>query len=259
VTFTATVTSANLTPTGSATFKDGEEGLGTVSLTGGVATLTVRSLRKGNHAITAVYEAVDGFAGSTGTLAGGQVIENTPPVAGSGTALALGDGHASAATWRAADGALDGVHTVELWARPGWTTLGAAGARPILLRLGGTAGDRFALGVAPDRGSLALSFQGTETQVAATLDDGAWHHLALVDAGGQVTSWVDGSAAGVVTGSLADGPAAEVLAIGEGFTGDLDEVRLWSSVRTSDQLVAAALRPLAGTEDGLVGLGGRGV
>jgi hypothetical protein len=55
VTFTASVTSAGPTPTGKVWFKDGTTGIGMVTLSGGVATLTKSKLAVGTHPITAQY------------------------------------------------------------------------------------------------------------------------------------------------------------------------------------------------------------
>jgi hypothetical protein len=76
VTFTATVTSASGTPTGSVQFKDGGSNLGSaIPLNvGGVAQLTTSSLTSGTHTITADYLGHTNFDPSTGTLAGGQVV-----------------------------------------------------------------------------------------------------------------------------------------------------------------------------------------
>jgi Bacterial Ig-like domain (group 3)/NHL repeat len=63
VTFTATVTGNGITPTGSVTFKDGANTLGSVILNGsGVAAYTISSLAVGTHNITASYsgDAKDG-------------------------------------------------------------------------------------------------------------------------------------------------------------------------------------------------------
>src|SRR5439155_10836322 len=121
----ATVSSQYTTPTGTVTFKDGDAVLGSGDLASGVATLTVRSLRKGAHAITAKYAAAADFAASTGILAGGEVVENTPPVAGSGTALSFGPSAATSAQVTVSGGLLDlASGTVELWARTGWTDPG---------------------------------------------------------------------------------------------------------------------------------------
>jgi hypothetical protein len=53
------------TPTGSATIYDGKKRLGTVSLKGGVATLTSRKWKLGKHAITVIYHGDADFNGST--------------------------------------------------------------------------------------------------------------------------------------------------------------------------------------------------
>ena len=80
VTFTATVTSAGGTPTGTIQFKDGVNNLGTpVTLNGsGQATFTTSSLTAGTHTITAVYSGDSLFGGSTGTLSPDQSVTNRP-------------------------------------------------------------------------------------------------------------------------------------------------------------------------------------
>jgi uncharacterized repeat protein (TIGR01451 family) len=80
VTFTATVTSAGGTPTGTVQFKDGVNNLGTpVTLNGsGQATFTTSSLTAGTHTISAVYSGDTVFGGSTGTLSSDQSVTNRP-------------------------------------------------------------------------------------------------------------------------------------------------------------------------------------
>jgi hypothetical protein len=53
------------TPTGTVTIYDGKKSLGTVSLSGGVATLTTRKWKPGNHAITVIYHGDSDFTGGT--------------------------------------------------------------------------------------------------------------------------------------------------------------------------------------------------
>ena len=81
VTLTATVTRSEgtNTPSGTVDFYDGgvSIGFGTLSDIGGgaaTATFTISSLAAGSHNITAVYAGDSIFAGSTGTLAGGQTV-----------------------------------------------------------------------------------------------------------------------------------------------------------------------------------------
>lgn len=65
ITFTATVTGASATPTGSVTFKDGTTVLAVRPLSGGRSTLTIRTLTVGSHSITAAYSGNSTFAPST--------------------------------------------------------------------------------------------------------------------------------------------------------------------------------------------------
>ncbi|NPV08433.1 MAG: Ig-like domain repeat protein [Anaerolineae bacterium] len=69
VTFTATVSGAGSTPTGSITFKDGGVTLGSGSLNGsGVATYSTSALAGGSHSITAEYGGDETYLGSSDTL-----------------------------------------------------------------------------------------------------------------------------------------------------------------------------------------------
>jgi hypothetical protein len=76
VTFTATVTSAAATPTGSVQFNLDGSNLGSpVALNaGGVATLATSSLAAGAHSVTAVYGGDSNFNTSSGALSGGQAV-----------------------------------------------------------------------------------------------------------------------------------------------------------------------------------------
>ncbi len=79
VTFTATVSSASGTPTGTVQFKDGGTNLGPAqTLTNGTAQLTTAALASGNHVITAEYSGDSTFESATGTLAGGQTVKAAP-------------------------------------------------------------------------------------------------------------------------------------------------------------------------------------
>ncbi|MFN2546089.1 MAG: Ig-like domain repeat protein [Myxococcales bacterium] len=69
VTFTATVTSPDGTPTGTVTFQDGSTVLGTGTLdSAGKTTFTNSSLAIGNHAIEATYGGDDLFQGSMSSV-----------------------------------------------------------------------------------------------------------------------------------------------------------------------------------------------
>jgi len=74
-----------------------------------------------------------------------------------------------------------------------------------------------------------------------------------VVAGGAATLSVDGVVQGAVAGQFGVATSS-TLSLGQGFTGELDEVRVWSTARTAAELAQAAMRPLTGHEPGLVGL-----
>jgi hypothetical protein len=84
VTFTAAVTSTAGTPTGTVTFKDGASPISCTNAGGqtlngsGVATCQTAALTAGPHTITADYSGDTNFVTSTGTLSGGQTVNNRP-------------------------------------------------------------------------------------------------------------------------------------------------------------------------------------
>jgi uncharacterized repeat protein (TIGR01451 family) len=252
VVLTATVSSPHAVPTGAVTFKDGDTVLGTGTLQDGVAHLTDRSLVKGTHAITVDYAGVDDFAAGQGTLEGGQIVENTPPVAGSGSSIAFGPAGAASVTIADALGALaPATGTVELWVKPAWAAAGDVGGTPSILRFGPTDAPAYALGVSADRQRLVVTSSAGATGYPAPLDDGGWHHVALKSGDGTVKALVDGIEVASFTGSFAT--ASGSLVIGEGFLGELDELRVWSTTRNSTELAANRRRPLQGDESGLIG------
>jgi hypothetical protein len=87
VTFTATVTPALAGANGTVQFMDGGSPLGSpVALSAGAAALTTSSLAPGTHTITAVYSGNVLATGSTGTLAGGQIVREPVTVVVSASA-----------------------------------------------------------------------------------------------------------------------------------------------------------------------------
>jgi len=78
VSFTASVTSGAGTPTGSVQFNvDGSAFGSAVALVSGSATSgSTTTLAVGAHTVTAVYLGATNYAGSTGTLSGGQVVNS---------------------------------------------------------------------------------------------------------------------------------------------------------------------------------------
>ncbi len=65
VSFTASVTGSGGTPTGTVTFLDGTNAIGSAPLTNGAATIATSTLAAGGHSITASYGGDSTFAGGT--------------------------------------------------------------------------------------------------------------------------------------------------------------------------------------------------
>jgi hypothetical protein len=103
------------------------------------------------------------------------------------------------------------------------------------------------------RGGVMLA-----TSVAANVNDGAWHQVALThDSIGNISLYVDG----LLNGTGNDVVAIEVsntvignfgTAINVPFEGSIDEVRLWNTVRSATQIMAYKDCHLTGTETGLI-------
>jgi hypothetical protein len=97
VTFTATLSSAISTPTGTVSFYDGTMLLGTGMLSAGVATYTTSALAAGSHSITGVYSGDGNFVTVTSSIATETVENFTIGVSsgGSTTATASPGGQAA--------------------------------------------------------------------------------------------------------------------------------------------------------------------
>ncbi|MDR3724878.1 MAG: Ig-like domain repeat protein [Terracidiphilus sp.] len=91
VTFTATVSGAGSTPSGTVTFYAGTTSLGTATLnSAGKATLTNSTLAVGSYAISATYSGDTNNQTSTGTAAGNLVITTISTVTSLGSAVTVG-------------------------------------------------------------------------------------------------------------------------------------------------------------------------
>jgi hypothetical protein len=110
VTFTAKVTGQfGVAPTGTVTFYDGKNELGTSDLTNGVASLTTNSLSVHKHTITAVFAANLNFASSTSSALS-QVVDKvsrtTTTLSSSANPSQAGEAVTFTATVTAASGAI---------------------------------------------------------------------------------------------------------------------------------------------------------
>ncbi|MEL7353866.1 MAG: LamG domain-containing protein, partial [Cyanobacteria bacterium J06560_5] len=86
------------------------------------------------------------------------------------------------------------------------------------------------------------------------LNDGDWHHIAVTvestEAGSNIILYVDGERESFIDGGPAVPNIPSVGAIGN-FGVQLDEFRVWSSVRSQQQIQDSRFKKLTGNEDGL--------
>ncbi|MEW5728020.1 MAG: LamG-like jellyroll fold domain-containing protein, partial [Pseudomonadota bacterium] len=115
-----------------------------------------------------------------------------------------------------------------------------------------------------NNGKLGFNISSTTgPQSTATVADGQWHHVAaVIDDAGSVTLYVDGITDGsmaIGTYSIGSGrtligagslPAAS---IGNYFSGEIADARIWDSVRTPADIAANMNIRLTGDEYGLAG------
>ena len=99
-----------------------------------------------------------------------------------------------------------------------------------------------------------------QTITIGTYVIGRWNHVAVIKNGSTVTTYLNGENEVVTTLTITPNITSNNWSIGGGatttptylFNGKIDEVRIWSTVRTIDQIRSTMFVPLAGSESGLV-------
>lgn len=84
--------------------------------------------------------------------------------------------------------------------------------------------------------SVSVSVNGVTAAVKAPLKPGVWQHLAVVAGGGKLLFYVDGQNAG--NGEITVPDLAGETVVGEGFSGEMDELALSAAPRTADYIKA---------------------
>ncbi len=151
-------------------------------------------------------------------------------------------------------------YTLEAWIYPKSTPwLGgiiskynSAGSNGYLLRLSNSPGS----GTASARG---ISFDEMET-ANNIITPNNWYHLAAVNNNGVRKLYVNGVEVALSGTALSVRANTDPLKIGQDysvdnsrlFNGDIDEIRIWNTARTLQQITAAKDAPLVGNESNLV-------
>ncbi len=121
-----------------------------------------------------------------------------------------------------------GPFTAMVWVKP------AAGANGNIIARQGV----FSIGL--NAGVPVATIGETQLAAATAIDPESWTHLALVQgADGRATLYVNGQPAG--SGQATTGSQRGNIIIGQGFAGQIDNLRLAKTARTSDYINAVAL------------------
>lgn len=147
--------------------------------------------------------------------------------------------------------------TIECYVRPGNLVGNAA-----MVSIRNTAGTRWSFHMSTTNNTIGMWNNSLFASVPFSITQGQWYHLAFVCNGTNIIVYVNGSNIGTInqtfntlTGlTLVIGIAKNSGSDGEPFLGDIDEVRLWNTLRTQSEIQAYKDATLTGTEAGLVGL-----
>ncbi|WP_055446591.1 LamG-like jellyroll fold domain-containing protein [Lacinutrix mariniflava] len=114
-----------------------------------------------------------------------------------------------------------------------------------------------------DSGTVNFTCSGiTPTQEinsTTNINDGNWHHIAATLGGNAIKIYIDGILETQATASGIINNNAEIVLIGNNsiypdrlFTGNMDDIRIWSVAKTANQINAGKNCELQGNETGLV-------
>jgi hypothetical protein len=147
--------------------------------------------------------------------------------------------------------------TFEFWIKldPGWSVVG----NPTILGIRDNTGTRYSFHVAYSRNTIGMySPTGGYRHLNYTFYRDKWYHIAFVEYGTGTSIYVNGKYLGNITTQINTSATGLPLLIasrgqsGEYFHGDIDEVRIWNTVRSEQQIKQNMYKPLTGSESGLV-------
>ncbi|MEO0684567.1 MAG: LamG domain-containing protein, partial [Cyanobacteria bacterium J06649_11] len=143
--------------------------------------------------------------------------------------------------------------TAELWFKLDTTV----NSNEVLLRQQDGNGSGLAwLSYQSSSGKLRSSIGGSNLLSENTVTTGVWHHAAVVYDGATLYLYLDGNqeASDVRTLESSDGELilGNIKALTNSLDGQIDEVRIWETAKTEEEIQDSLYTKLAGTEDGLV-------
>jgi hypothetical protein len=137
--------------------------------------------------------------------------------------------------------------TIEFWMRPNWVP-GSNGQNPCVLGYrNGFAATRFSVHVEDNLSGIGI-WNGITYEVRPfPFVQGTWYHIAVVESGTSTTFYVNGISIGATSNGFNTAVSNAPLTIGwsndplypnEYFRGEIDEVRIWNTLRTPAEIAA---------------------
>jgi outer membrane protein assembly factor BamB len=206
----------------------------------------------------ATQQIINQVGGAAGSITAGQVITTDLPVPS--CALWFSGAREDSVNLLTAARIDSSAATLECWMKMS-AAAGVAAAGQTLLAVEelGDLAPQFAYA---GNDALSFSWHGITYRSADTraVSDGAWHHVAVVFNQNYVTFYKDGVAAADVFQMPALQPSEGLLVIGgalgsmAAFNGELYDIRVWNTARTTAQICSFRYVTLTGDEPGLTAL-----
>jgi hypothetical protein len=152
--------------------------------------------------------------------------------------------------------------TIEAWVKMAHSLTGTYfwnGSAIVWADVSTTAND-FVVSVVNDRLAIGVGSPDSVAQSTGSAAADKWVHVAATRtrATGTIAVFIDGVTQGSSTGNTSSLNASATMLIGNsggglnGFVGELDELRIWNTVRTAAEISSNMTRRLVGNERGLV-------
>lgn len=150
--------------------------------------------------------------------------------------------------------------TVEMWVRPTYPSDNVQ--EPCLFAIrGGSAATRISYHIKNDYSGVVVWNGLSEQTILYPFSQDTWYHLTFRSTTTQTEVFVGGILIGSTTNGINTAQIGHPLSIGwsndvavseEYFTGDIDEVRVWNTLRACEQILDGLTCELVGTEPNLV-------
>ena len=151
--------------------------------------------------------------------------------------------------------------TVEMWVKPDWAA-GTYGANPGFIgeRTANNGSTRFSLHITNNLDAVGIWNSVGFLTVPYSFTRGQWYHIAAVMKASTTEFFVNGSSIGSTNNTINQNYTNTKLCLGsssplatyEAFRGEIDEVRIWNTVRTAAQISANKSVSVPANSAGLV-------